>query len=150
MLKAKLRPPGRAMRTSLAALLALGIGLAPVAAAAQAGPPQGQARKAPDREGRRLPADSTTEQKIDLGEGRALSFKATAGSLGLVDEDGKLQAEIAFIAYLKPGTPEETGGPARDAHLGMEVLCAMAESHLRHGARVTLPVENRAMYVPSR
>ncbi|GAB6842793.1 peptidase S10 [Methylorubrum rhodinum] len=120
-------------RWLLAALLALGIGFAPVAASAQPAPPQGQARKAPEREGRRLPADSTTEQKIDLGEGRALSFKATAGSLGLVDEDGKLQAEIAFIAYLKPGTPEETrarpitfainGGPgAASAYLNIGAI----------------------------
>lgn len=124
--------PSGAVRAGLAALLALNIGLAPVAAAAQAGPPQGQTRKAPDREGRRLPPDSTTEHKIDLGEGRSLAFKATAGSLGLVDEDGKLQAEIAFIAYLKPDTAEETA--ARPITFAVNGGPGAASAYLNIGA----------------
>nr|WP_232628349.1 peptidase S10 [Methylobacterium sp. Leaf118] len=99
--------PSRVARACLAGLLALTVGLAPVPGLAQSGPPQGQARKAPEREGRRLPPDSTTDHSLTLPGGGSLAFKATAGSLALVDEDGKLQAEIAFIAYQRPGKPEE-------------------------------------------
>ncbi len=54
------------------------------------------------RRGRRLPADSVTNQSITLPDGRKLDFTATAGSLPLVDEGGKLQAEIGYIAFTRP------------------------------------------------
>ena len=66
------------------------------------------------------------------------------------DESDTVVAVRELTQAITAGTPEATGGPLRDAHRGMEVLCAMAESHLRGGARVSLPLENRTMYVPSR
>ncbi|WP_449409947.1 S10 family peptidase [Methylobacterium komagatae] len=58
--------------------------------------------QAPGPDGRRLPADSVTSQSITLPDGRKLDFTATAGSLPLVDEGGKLQAEIGYIAFTRP------------------------------------------------
>ncbi len=50
----------------------------------------------------KLPADSTSEFTLNV-EGRSLSFKATAGSLRLSDDNGVPQAEIAYIAYQLDG-----------------------------------------------
>jgi carboxypeptidase C (cathepsin A) len=52
-------------------------------------------------EARRLPADVTTDQSVEL-PGRTLRFKATAGSIPINTAEGKLQAEIAYIAYVRP------------------------------------------------
>jgi carboxypeptidase C (cathepsin A) len=53
-------------------------------------------------ETRRLPADSTTDHTLEL-PGRTLRFKATAGTIPLNDaSDGKLLAEIAYVAYVQP------------------------------------------------
>src|SRR5581483_1322609 len=54
-------------------------------------------------EARRLPADVTTDQSVELS-GRTLRFKAVAGSIPINNLEGKLQAEVAFIAYLRPDT----------------------------------------------
>ncbi|WP_336489107.1 S10 family peptidase [Methylobacterium nigriterrae] len=99
----------------LAAALAL-VTSAPLPLAAQ-GSPQGgaaaEARRAPERgpEGRKLPPDSVTEHSVALLDGRKLDFTATAGSLPLVDEAGKLQAEIAYIAYTRPPRQGEAQRP---------------------------------------
>ena len=59
-------------------------------------------------EGRRLPADSTTEHTLDL-PGRTLRFKATAGTIPLIDaSDGKTLAEIAYVAYVRPDAAPAT------------------------------------------
>jgi carboxypeptidase C (cathepsin A) len=50
---------------------------------------------------KRLPADVTTDQTVELS-GRTLRFKATAGTIPINNGEGKLQAEIAFIAYQSP------------------------------------------------
>src|SRR3954470_14952427 len=52
-------------------------------------------------EASRLPADVTTDQTVEL-PGRTLRFKATAGSIPINNTEGKLQAEIAYIAYVRP------------------------------------------------
>jgi carboxypeptidase C (cathepsin A) len=52
-------------------------------------------------EAKRLPADVTTDQTVEL-PGRMLRFKATAGSIPINNAEGKLQAEIAYIAYVRP------------------------------------------------
>src|SRR5947209_1714623 len=52
-------------------------------------------------EAARLPPDVTTDQTVEL-PGRTLKFKATAGSIPINNGEGKLQAEIAYIAYLRP------------------------------------------------
>src|SRR5262245_21462676 len=49
----------------------------------------------------RLPTDVTTDQTIELPD-RTLRFKATAGSIPINNTEGKLQAEIAYIAYVRP------------------------------------------------
>jgi carboxypeptidase C (cathepsin A) len=66
---------------------------------------------------RRLPADVTTEQTVEL-PGRTLHFKATAGSIPINNGEGKLQAEVAYIAYIqadaaanRPLTFVFNGGP---------------------------------------
>ena len=58
-------------------------------------------------EANRLPADATTDQTIEL-PGRTLRFKATAGSIPINNTEGKLQAEIAYIAYVRPGGDANT------------------------------------------
>jgi len=52
-------------------------------------------------EARRLPADVTTDHTVELPD-RTLRFKATAGSIPINNLEGKLQAEIAYIAYQRP------------------------------------------------
>ncbi|MGV7031880.1 S10 family peptidase [Methylobacterium symbioticum] len=96
------RPNGRGGLSRVwLVLAALLVGLAPLhAQEANRRPPERAA--AESREGRKLPPDSVTQQSIALPDGRTLAFTATAGSLPLVDESGKLQAEIAFIAYTRP------------------------------------------------
>lgn len=92
-----------------------------------------QERRAAERgpEGRKLPSDVTTEHSVTLPDGRLLRFTATAGSLPLVDESGKLQAEIAFIAYrladrseaTRPVTFAVNGGPgAASAYLNIGAI----------------------------
>jgi carboxypeptidase C (cathepsin A) len=80
---------------------------------------------------RRLPADSTTEHTLEL-PGRTLRFKATAGTIPLNDAaDGKLLAEIAYVAYVRPDAPAASrpltfvfnGGPgAASAYLQLGAL----------------------------
>jgi len=82
-------------------------------------------------EARRLPADATTEHTLDL-PGRTLRFKATAGTIPLNDaSDGKLLAQIAYIAYVQPDTEPASraltfvfnGGPgAASAYLQLGAL----------------------------
>jgi hypothetical protein len=61
------------------------------------------AKQRPDRpreseEPKRLPADVTTEHTVEL-PGRALRFKATAGSIPIMNAPGgKLIAEVAYVA----------------------------------------------------
>ncbi len=130
-----------ASRLGLAGLLTLAIGLGPLPAHAQHGPQADapgqtqakgppQPRKAP--EGRRLPPDATTEHSIDLPNGQSLKFTATAGSLALVDEEGKLQSEIAFIAYTKAGKPEDAA--ARPVTFGVNGGPGAASAYLNIGA----------------
>jgi carboxypeptidase C (cathepsin A) len=130
-----------ASRLGLAGLLTLAIGLGPLPAHAQHGPQADapgqtqakgppQPRKAP--EGRRLPPDATTEHSIDLPNGQTLKFTATAGSLALVDEEGKLQSEIAFIAYTKAGKPEDAA--ARPVTFGVNGGPGAASAYLNIGA----------------
>ena len=92
------------------------------------------ARRAPDSakeqssEASRLPADATTDHTVEL-PGRTLRFKAIAGSIPINNTEGKLQAEIAYIAYVRPdgdaaGRPVTfafNGGPGASSaylHLG--------------------------------
>ena len=57
--------------------------------------------KEQSNEAQRLPADVSTDQSVELSD-RTLRFKATAGSIPINNGEGKLQAEIAYIAYLRP------------------------------------------------
>src|SRR6267154_2006174 len=74
-------------------------------------------------EAKRLPADVTTDQSVEI-PGATLRFKATAGSIPINNAEGKLQAEIAYIAYIRPDAGERpltfllNGGPgAASAYL---------------------------------
>ncbi|GEP04720.1 S10 family peptidase [Methylobacterium oxalidis] len=99
--------------TALATVLALVLAApAPLRAEAvpQGGPPQRQAEQR-GPEGRKLPPDATTEHSVTLPDGRTLAFTAVAGSLPLVDEAGKLQAEIAYIAFTRPARQGEAERP---------------------------------------
>jgi carboxypeptidase C (cathepsin A) len=67
---------------------------------------------------RQLPADMTTAHALEL-PGRTLRFNATAGSIALTTDDGRLQAEIGYIAFqlagadplTRPVTFAFNGGP---------------------------------------
>lgn len=87
------------------------------------GKPSGRSTKSanapnPTQPKLRLPADSTTEQSIEL-PGRELAFRATAGSIPLRTDDGRLKAEIGYISYeledadpaTRPVTFAFNGGP---------------------------------------
>ncbi|MCJ2015298.1 S10 family peptidase [Methylobacterium sp. J-076] len=122
--------PIKSGRLATALLLALAL---PWPLAAQEGHPGGPPRPqaaAPGPEGRRLPADSITSQSIALPDGRTLDFTATAGSLPLVDEGGKLQAEIAYVAYTRP--PE--GGRERPITFALNGGPGAASAYLHIGA----------------
>ena len=137
-MSAHLPGPRGCRRSALVALCVLLVGAAPLAAqesprAAQENPSRRTERPPPERgpEGRKLPQDVATQHRITLPDGRALDFTATAGSLPLVDEAGKLQAEVAFIAYTRPaeiGTERPVtfainGGPgAASAYLNIGAI----------------------------
>ena len=125
--------PVKTFAAALALLLALAPALAQAPDGAQApgrrGAAQAQGSQAP--EGRRLPPDQVTRHTLDLPGGRTLRFTATAGSLPLVDDGGRLQAEIAFTAYALDGAgPAErpvtfalNGGPgASSAYLHLTAI----------------------------
>lgn len=95
----------RSWRVAFAALLLLPSFILPAAAqqhaqrssdSAAAESPRG------DRAAAKLPADSVTDQVLEL-PGRTLHFKATAGSITLSNTDGALQAEVAYVAYVRDG-----------------------------------------------
>ncbi|MGA2794278.1 MAG: peptidase S10 [Roseiarcus sp.] len=69
---------------------------APAAARADERPPVGAPRP--------LPPDSATEHTLAL-PGRTLSFKATAGTIKLIDGKGEEQADVAYVAYQLDGAP---------------------------------------------
>jgi carboxypeptidase C (cathepsin A) len=124
----------------LAALAILLPGLAFAQAQPAASPrPAEQAQPAPQNRaqtglgqeitGKRLPADVTTAHSIEL-PGRTLRFSATAGALPLVDPQGAVQAELAYVAYTAAGSDPRTrpvtfflnGGPgASSAYLHLLV-----------------------------
>ncbi len=95
--------------------------------------PSGEAGARPNRpqndNALRLPADSTTEHMLEL-PGRTLRFKATAGTIPLLDaETAAMQAEIAFVAYRvgdgagRPLTFLFNGGPgAASAYLDLGAI----------------------------
>ena len=112
--------------------------------------PQGErpqeARRTPEPrgpEGRKLPADAVTEHSVTLPDGRTLAFTARAGSLPLVDEAGKLQAEIAFIAY----TRAAQGGAPRPVTFALNGGPGAASAYLNIGAigPWRLPVEGASI-----
>src|SRR5436189_6368035 len=120
-------------RRLLLALLAAGIVASFDPALAQ-GPRRGGAAAATDTASKeqpsekRLPADVTTDQAVEL-PGRTLRFKATAGSLPINHEEGKTQAEVAYVAYVQPDVPARAltfvfnGGPgAASAYLNIGAL----------------------------
>ncbi|WP_112663305.1 S10 family peptidase [Microvirga flavescens] len=111
-------------RLSTIAALCLALS-APVHALAQEARPEPQRQESRQPESSRLPAESVTRHTLEL-PGRTLKFTATVGSLTLTDPQGKPQAEIGFVAYVKddedpakrPVTFAVNGGPgASSAYL---------------------------------
>jgi carboxypeptidase C (cathepsin A) len=91
------------------------------------GPPaeQGGRPRAQNDNAARLPADAVTDHTVEL-PGRTLHFKATAGSIPLLDAESlALQAEVAYLSYVvgspadnRPVTFLFNGGPgAASAYL---------------------------------
>ncbi|TGE01022.1 S10 family peptidase [Methylobacterium nonmethylotrophicum] len=119
---------------ALAAALLLGSGSLLAQPARQEARQEGRQdnrQEARQPEGRRLPPDATTQHSLTLSDGRTLNFTAMAGSLPLVDEAGKLQAEIAVTAFTLPGREAGTrpvtfavnGGPgAASAYLNLAAV----------------------------
>lgn len=74
-----------------------------------------------------FPADRTVHQTMVLG-GRTLNYDATVGSLPILDEKGKMIAQIMFTAYTMPGAGRPVtfalnGGPgASSVYLNLGAL----------------------------
>jgi carboxypeptidase C (cathepsin A) len=137
------RPMSASARALALVLCGIGLTLAPSAWAQQQRPQRAEqpaqaeqggdggasARAARPKAQRQLPADSTTDQTVELA-GRTLRFKATAGSIPLNNgEDGTLLAEIAYVAYVMPGDAHRpvtfvfNGGPgAASAYLNVGAI----------------------------
>src|SRR4029077_20940585 len=92
------------LRTRLLAALLAGIfaiAFAPPSSAEPSARRPSETAKEQSNEAQRLPADVSTDQSVELPD-RTLRFQATAGSIPINNGEGKLQAEIAFIAYVRP------------------------------------------------
>ena len=77
----------------------------------------------------RLPGEITTIQYLEIPD-RRLQFKATAGAIPLYDaSDGSLQAEVAFIAYVK-----SDGGPNRPVTFAVNGGPGSSSAYLHLGA----------------
>ncbi|MBI3436602.1 MAG: peptidase S10 [Proteobacteria bacterium] len=89
-----------------------------------------RAERAAPPAAKRLPADVRSTHTITLAD-RSLTFQAIAGSLPINDGEGKLQAEIAFTAFLadaagdarRPVSFVVNGGPgAASAYLNLGAM----------------------------
>jgi len=98
-----------------------------------------EASKDQPGEAKRLPADVTTDQSVELA-GRTLRFKAVAGSIPINNGEGKLQAEVAFIAYLRP----EVGAASRPITFVFNGVPGAASAYMQLGALGPwrLPLDN--------
>ena len=77
----------------------------------------------------RLPGEITTIQYLEIPD-RRFQFKATAGAIPLYDaSDGSLQAEVAFIAYVK-----SDGGPNRPVTFAVNGGPGSSSAYLHLGA----------------
>lgn len=81
----------------------------PLPGSAQAPAPQAQPQSQPQAQTaapprRSLPAASTTEHLLALPDrpGGQLAFRATAGSIAMTDGEGRIDGEMAYIAYVRP------------------------------------------------
>ena len=62
-------------------------------------------------------------------------------------EDSTVRIIRDLIRALETGAP--TKGSVEIAHRSTEICLAVAESHIRGGARILLPLQNRKLYVPN-
>lgn len=104
---------GASLPATIAAVLSVSIAIAAIPAVAheadapatasernQRGTAQeGQRAAQPERT---LPADSASQHTLELA-GRSLKFTATAGSIPFRNNEGRLLAEFAYVAYTVPG-----------------------------------------------
>jgi carboxypeptidase C (cathepsin A) len=95
--------------------------------AAASTPPSADARRPPPVP--RLPGEITTIQYLEAPD-RRFQFKATAGAIPLYDTaDASLQAEIAYIAYVK-----SVGAPTRPVTFAFNGGPGSASAYLQLGA----------------
>ncbi len=118
---------------AVAASLASALAQAPAPSTPAAAPAAESAEQARARreqpDVKRLPADSVTDHTLALPQ-RTLRFKATAGALPINDGEGALQAEIAYIAFVRSDAQGErpvtfviNGGPgASSAYLNLGAM----------------------------
>ncbi len=91
-----------------------------------------------------FPQDKTVHQSIQLG-GRTLKYDATVGSLPVLDEKGKIVADVMFIAYTVPGAGRPVtfalnGGPgASSVYLN---LGAIGPKRVQFGAEGDSPSDS--------
>ena len=94
-----------------------------------------------------FPADRTVPQSIQLG-GRILKYAATVGSLPVLDEKGKVIANVMFTAYTLPGADRPVtfalnGGPgASSVYLN---LGALGPKRVQFGADGNSPSDPSAL-----
>lgn len=138
------------MRHLLAAALAALLALGPAHAQAPEGGRRGSDRQGIQQaapEGRRLPPDQATRHELALPDGRRLAFTAVAGSLPLVDDGGRLQAEIAFTAYVLDGADRAMDRSSRPVTFALNGGPGASSAYLHLGAvgPWRLPVDERAI-----
>jgi carboxypeptidase C (cathepsin A) len=96
---------------------------------------------------RLLPADSTTNHVIALGE-KKLAYSATAGTLPIFGAKGEVAAKIFYVAYRLDGQPSRpvtfvfNGGPgAGSAFLQLGAIGPRVVNFTPNGAAATQPVQ---------
>ncbi len=88
-----------------------------------------------------FPADKTMHQTVQMG-GKTLNYDATVGSLPVLDDKGRIVAEVMFIAYTVPGANRPVtfalnGGPgAASVYLN---LGAIGPKRVQFGAEGNSP-----------
>ncbi|MBS0417255.1 MAG: peptidase S10 [Proteobacteria bacterium] len=94
-----------------------------------------------------FPQDKTVRQSVQIG-GRTVNYDATVGSLPVLDEKGKIVADVMFIAYTVPGANRPVtfalnGGPgAASVYLN---LGAIGPKRVQFGAEGDSPSDSTAL-----
>jgi carboxypeptidase C (cathepsin A) len=111
---------------------------------------------APEAQAAHLPRDSITQHSVSIG-GRQLAYKATAGTLPLLNAKGEVSAQVFYSAYVaensgkRPLTFAFNGGPgASGAFLHLAALGPKILPFNDNGSQPVLPVrfeDNQASWL---